>query len=97
MRNLEKNKQALELSKQFVLEWFKKLRKDNPEYYNSLQDVMFWKNVPSFLLKYFQRTKDRLDVDMSMQEVMEKTWLNKGQVNYLFRKWYTLSDMLNMH
>jgi hypothetical protein len=28
--------------------------------------------------------------------VMKKTWLNKGQINYLFNKGKTLSDMLNM-
>lgn len=96
MKNLSKNKEALELSKQFIAQGFSQLKKDNPKYYESLQPVMYSKNVPSFILKYFQRKKDRIELEISLEEVMKKTWLNKGQINYLFNKGKTLSDMLNM-
>ncbi len=97
MKNSEKTKIAMELSKEFIADWFKKIRKKNPELYESINGVMFNKNIPSRLLKYFQRIDERLYIEDKFNEATKKTWMPRWQIDYLFRKkWMTFSEILRM-
>lgn len=96
MKNLQKNKEVLELSKKFVIQGFKKLKKENPEYYETVRAIMYDKNVPSCLLKYFQRTLNTIDVSLSWEELIKESGLTKGQIKVLQKKWYSKSEILSM-
>lgn len=92
---IEIKAELVELCKLFISKWFKDLKKKG-EYWR-YKEVMYWKNTPDFMIKYFDRYLDKLEAQKLINNVVEKTTLTEKQVRLKLRYWQTLSKILSLY
>ena len=88
-------KELLELSREFIREGFKdmKARWECNEY----KEILAGKNIPDFMIKYFDRYIDKLEAKQVILNILDKTTLDEKQIKSKLINWYTLSNILSLY
>ncbi len=88
--------EVLDLSIIVLREFFKKLKKTNPTYYETIKPLVYWdsRSMPSFLEKRKIRTKEKFNNKMFLEGIVAKTWLSVKEIKELNNKWIWMSYII---
>jgi hypothetical protein len=94
MKDNQIKKETIDLCKKFITAWFLELRKTWE--YERYRKYMFWKNIPEFLSKYFERAGEKLEFDERVQNIIQTTWATEKEIKQVLQNGYTITECLSL-
>ncbi len=92
---IELKKEIAELSKAFIMDWFKELRKSWK--YEKYRKALENKNIPWFLAKTITRYEDKLLYWDLIENIQNKTNLTEKDIKEKLAKGITITKILSLY